>query len=97
MLSIEYRDYTDVGFKTTFALVSDQTPALSEGFDSQQANVYADHPHTPAGAGVSLQTEKGSIKSLNGYVFGGKWPTGESEFRVLQLNYSLTNLKAETV
>lgn len=69
MLNIEYRDYTDVGFKTTFALVSDQAPALSEDFDSRQANVYADHPHTPAGAGVSLQTEKGSIKSLNGYVF----------------------------
>ncbi|MCZ6565671.1 MAG: hypothetical protein O6852_06000 [Gammaproteobacteria bacterium] len=44
-----------------------------------------------------MQTEKGSIKSLNGYVFAGKWPTGESEFRVLQLNYSLTNPKAETV
>ena len=96
MLRIESREYTDVGFKTTFSLPS-HVPALSEDFDENQANVYADHPQVPAGAGFLLHTEYGRIKSLDGHVFLGNWPANESEFRVLKLNYSLTNPKLEAV
>lgn len=96
MLKIESREYTDVGFKTSFSLPA-KVPALSKDFNENQANVYADHPQVPAGAGFLLHSENGQIKSLSGYVFVGIWPKYESEFRVLKLNYSLTNPKVEAV
>ncbi len=96
VLRVESREYTDVGFKTFFSLPS-YVPALSEDFDENQANVYADHPQAPAGAGFLLQTENGRIKILDGHVFVGNWPAEESEFRVLKLNYCLTNPKVEAV
>ena len=95
MLTIESRIYTDVGFKTSFSLPS-HVPALSDEFNDNQANVYADHPKVPAGAGFLLQSENGFIKSLNGFVFVGSWPASESEFHILKLDYCLTNPNVET-
>ncbi len=94
MLEVLSRKYTEVGFKTTFSL-PDYVPALSDDFDYNQANVYADHPHVPAGAEFLLQSENGKIVSLNGHVFVGSWPKNEAGFHVLKLNYSLTNSKVQ--
>ena len=94
MLRLDSREYTDVGFKTSFSLPT-HVPALSEDFDKNQANVYADHPQVPAGAEFLLESERGRIKSLYGHVFVGEWPKNESQFHVLKLNYSLTSPKAE--
>ena len=94
LLEVESRSYTNVGFKTTFTLPS-HVPALSETFNDNQANVYADHPKVPAGAGFLLNSEKGIIKSLNGFVFVGSWPKNESEFHILKLDYCLTNPNVE--
>lgn len=86
MSSVESRVYTNVGFKTTF-LLPEHVPTLSEKFNDNQANIYADHPKVLAGTGFMLATEKGLIKSLNGFVFVGRWPKNESEFRNLKLDY----------
>lgn len=94
MLTIESRTYTEVGFKTSFLLPS-HLPTLSEDFNDNQANVYADHPKVPAGAGFHLISENGLIKSLNGFVFVGRWPVNESEFHILKLDYCLTNPNLE--
>ena len=94
MLKVESRNHTGVGFKTSFSL-PDLVPTLSEEFDANQANVYADHPDVPAGAEFRLESEDGKMVSLNGHVFVGAWPKRESAFHVLKLNYSLTNPKVE--
>ena len=95
MLNIESREYTSVGFNTCFSLPA-HAPTLSEDFDEKLANVHANHPQAPAGAEFLLQIEKGKIKSLSGYVFVGTWPANESGFRILRLDYSVTNPQVET-
>ena len=94
VLEVKSREYTRVGFTTTFSLPS-HVPSLSDDFDINQANVYADHPGVPAGAEFLLESENGKILSLNGHVFVGSWPKNEANFHVLKLNYSLTNPKVE--
>ena len=94
MLKVESRIYSDVGFKTSF-LLPQHVPALSENFNDNQANVYADHPNVPAGAGFQLESDDGLIKSLNGFVFVGNWPKNESAFHILKLDYCLTDPNVE--
>ena len=94
VLDVVSRIYTEVGFKTVFS-IPDYVPALSNDFDKNQANVYADHPNVPAGAEFLLKSENGKVVSLSGHVFVGMWPKRETDFHVLKLNYSLTNPKVE--
>lgn len=89
-LKFESREYNDVGFKTSFSLPLN-VPALSDDFDENQPNIFAEHPQAPAGAGFLLHIENRKVKSLNGYVFVGRWPRDESKFRVSKHNYPLIN------
>ena len=51
--------------------------------------IYAEHPHTHAGAEFSLWFEYGRLKYLEGYVFVGQWPTEEYNFHFLTYQDSL--------
>ncbi len=94
VLKIESREYTNVGFKTTFSLPT-YVPILSDHFSSKQKNVYADHPAAPAGAEFLLNTAEGKIVSLNGHVLVGNWPSNESVFHVLKFDHSLSESLVE--
>jgi len=73
------RQVSKIGFITTFTVPS-SIIRLSTMSKRKVFEIYAEHPHSYAGAEFLLWFEHGLIKSLEGYVFIGQWPTAEHSF-----------------
>ncbi len=76
---VESRQITNVGFITKFRMPNTIT-TLTTMSKRKVFEIYAEHPHTHAGAEFSLWFEYGRLKYLEGYVFVGQWPTEEYNF-----------------
>lgn len=85
---IESRQITNIGFITKFNVPNTIT-TLTTMSKRKVFEIYAEHPHTHAGAEFSLWFEYGRLKYLEGYVFVGQWPTEEYNFHFLDYNDSL--------
>lgn len=70
------RQVTNVGFITNFSVPKSIT-RLTTMSKRKIFEIYAEHPHTHAGAEFLLWLENGQLKTLEGYVFIGQWPTTE--------------------
>lgn len=73
------RQVTSAGFITNFT-VPESTKTLTTMSKTKVFEIYAEHPYTHAGAEFLLWFEHGRLKSLEGYVFIGQWPTEEYNF-----------------
>lgn len=85
---IESRQISKIGFITKF-IVPNSITALTTMSKRKVFEIYAEHPHTHAGAEFSLWFEYGKLKYLEGYVFVGQWPTEEYSFHFLTFHDSL--------
>ncbi len=86
---VESRQSTNVGFITKFSLPN-TVDSLKTMSKRKVLEIYAEHPHTHAGAEFLLWFECGRLKYLEGYVFIGHWPTEEYNFHFLTYHDSLS-------
>lgn len=88
------RQVTKVGFITRFTV-----PDIIETLDTMSKRkvfkLYAEHPHTHAGAEFMLWFECGKLKYLEGYVLVGHWPNEEYTFHFHSHNDLLHHQKIE--
>lgn len=82
------RQVTNIGFITKL-IVPDHIESLKTMSTRKVFELYAEHPHTHAGAEFMLWLENGKLSYLEGYVLVGEWPNKEYDFHFHTYNDSL--------